>query len=221
MNESKSNQLEDDAALSRAMQRYAAGDERAFSELYAAMAPRLYGFLMKKTRNAAQADDLVQETFLRLHVARERYLPGANIAPWIFSIARHLFIDMRRRAKHGPLLSKGDEAMGPLPEVPSGPRADETVYSKELESLVTRKLRTIPESQRMAFELVKYDGLSHAEAAGALGTTSTAVRVRVHRVCRTLLEAHCASRSVLIGNHLRKSKSIAPTVVPFAAGASP
>jgi RNA polymerase sigma-70 factor (ECF subfamily) len=190
---SKSDRLDDDAALSRAMQRYAGGDELAFSELYAAMAPRLYGFLMNKTRNAAQAEDLVQETFLRLHVARERYLPGADIAPWIFSIARHLFIDMRRRAKHGPLLSKGDEAMGPLPEVASVSRADETLYSKELESFVTRGLRAVPEAQRMAFELVKYDGMSHAEAAGALGTTSTAVRVRVHRVCRTLIEARGAS----------------------------
>jgi DNA-directed RNA polymerase specialized sigma24 family protein len=69
------------------------------------------------------------------------------------------------------------------------PRGDEWVHSKDLAARLQRKLRPIPEGLRAAFELVNYDGLSMREAAEALGTTESAVKVRVHRASRMLVDA--------------------------------
>ncbi len=73
-----------------AMDRYAQGDDAAFSELYDALAPRLYGYLLRQTRNNARAEDLTQQTFLQMHCARGRFVRGADVVPWAFAIARRL-----------------------------------------------------------------------------------------------------------------------------------
>src|SRR5258708_6663302 len=86
-----------DTPASRAMDRYAQGDDAAFSELYDALAPRLYGYLLRQTRNNARAEDLVQQTFLQMHCARGRFLRGADVVPWAFAIARRLMIAGFRR----------------------------------------------------------------------------------------------------------------------------
>jgi RNA polymerase sigma-70 factor (ECF subfamily) len=175
--------------VNAAMDRYARGDERAFSQVYQAMAPRLYSFLLRKIGNPAQAEDLVQQTFLKVHCARSRYLTGADLAPWFFAIARRLMIDMRRRAKPSTSLSTDQGDGRALPnELVSHIGADERFYSKQLGSMLETRLRSLPKKHRVAFQLVKLDGLSHAEAADTLGTTSTAVKVRIHRICRMLLE---------------------------------
>src|SRR5678815_4645385 len=109
------NQHHESNDLSQAMLRYAQGDERSFSLIYRAMAPRLYAFLLRETRNAAQAEDLVQQTFLQLHAARSRYLPGTDVTPWLFSIARHLLIDARRRSRPCVSLSADQEEGRPVP----------------------------------------------------------------------------------------------------------
>lgn len=174
--------------LSAAMARYAGGDERAFSEIHRAMAPRLYAFLLRQTKNQANAEDLVQQTFLQVHAARSRYLPGTDIVPWFFAVARHLLIDLRRRTKPSTPLSVDQDEGRALPsELVSDGGAAEQFYSKQLESLLDTQLRSMPEKHRVAFRLVKLEGLSHAEAAETLGTTSTALKVRIHRISRMLL----------------------------------
>src|SRR6478736_3529924 len=85
------------AAADAAMDRYARGEERAFAELYDALAPRLYSFFLRRTNNADGAADLVQQTFLQMHDARGRFLPGAAVVPWAFAIGRRLLIDGARR----------------------------------------------------------------------------------------------------------------------------
>src|SRR5215468_3689874 len=82
-----------------AMERYARGDEAAFAELYDAIAPRLLGFLRKATRDAAAAEDLMQQTFLHMHRARGSFIPGAPVLPWAFAIARRLLTDQARRRR--------------------------------------------------------------------------------------------------------------------------
>jgi RNA polymerase sigma-70 factor (ECF subfamily) len=70
------------------MDRYAQGDDSAFAELYDGLAPRLLGFLVRQTRDQAKAEDIVQQTMLQIHRARGRFLPGAEVTPWAFAIAR-------------------------------------------------------------------------------------------------------------------------------------
>lgn len=82
-----------------AMDRYASGDDTAFAELYDALAPRMYTFISRKVGNVARAEDLVQQTLLKLHCARGRYVAGSCVSPWAFAILRRLHLDQERRKK--------------------------------------------------------------------------------------------------------------------------
>ena len=107
------------------MARYCDGDASAFRELYAAVSPKLYGYLVKMARSKALADDLLQQTFLKVHRARGAYVRGADPLPWIYSIAHRTFIDEARqgskRAKSSTSVT-GDE----VPEVPAGTSTGES-----------------------------------------------------------------------------------------------
>jgi RNA polymerase sigma-70 factor (ECF subfamily) len=174
------------------MARYAAGDDRCFAALYDLLAPRLYGFLFRRTRDRARAEDLVQQTLLQMHCARGRFLPGARVLPWMYAIANRLAIDSFRREGREIPTEPRDEGPG------RGESADEVLDAKELAQEIGRELERIPESQRVAFELVKLEGLSLKEAAESLGTTVTSVKLRTHR-------AYQAIRNVL-GDVLKGSE---------------
>ena len=99
------------------MQRYCDGDARAFRELYATIAPRLLGYLMKMARTRAVAEDLLQQTFLKVHRARAAYIRGADPVPWIYAIAHRTFLDHTRAAKRAIVRISDDDV---LPEVAAG-----------------------------------------------------------------------------------------------------
>jgi RNA polymerase sigma-70 factor (ECF subfamily) len=177
-----------DASAISAMDRYADGDDTAFSELYDMLAPRLYGYLLRQTRNNARAEDLLQQTFLQMHCARGKFIRGADVVPWAFAIARRLVIDGFRRSGREVSLELREEAGAP-PPISTVMQQDELVHSKQLAALIERELRRLPDSQREAFELVKQEGLSLAEAAQVLGTTVSAVKLRAHRTYQALRDA--------------------------------
>jgi len=177
-----------DAPANRAMDRYAQGDDRAFSELYDSLAPRLFGYLLRQTKNNARAEDLVQQTFLQMHCARGRFIPGANVVPWAFAIARRLLIDNVRRSGREVSLELREEAGAP-PPVSTAMAQDEVVHSKQLALSIERELSRLPDAHREAFELIKTEGLTLAEAAQVLGTTVAAVKLRAHRTYQALREA--------------------------------
>jgi RNA polymerase sigma-70 factor (ECF subfamily) len=162
-----------------AMDRYAQGDETAFTIVYDELAPRLFGFLVRQTRNQAWTEDLVQQTFLQIHRARGRFVRRADVAPWAFAIARRLLIDDVRRRQREGAAARHAEASAPAVQ-------DEILYGKQLARLVERELSRLPPAQRRAFELLKLEGLTLAEAAAAIGTTIAAVKLRAHRAYRTL-----------------------------------
>ena len=164
------------------MQRYCDGDAQAFRELYAVVAPRLLGYLMKMARSRAVADDMLQQTFLKVHRARAAYVRGADPIPWIYSIAHRTFIDEARRQKRAHVPS-GDD----VPEVPAGitgesdERRDEPRVDPELAKAAVDALAQLPEQQREAVVLTKLEGKSVSEAAEIAGTTVGAMKVRAHR----------------------------------------
>jgi RNA polymerase sigma-70 factor, ECF subfamily len=179
-----------DAAADKAMDRYASGDDAAFSELYDLLAPRLFSFLLRATRSHCEAEDLVQQTMLKMHCARGRFIRGAGVVPWAFSIARRLVIDRARRSKvRGTAGDPGDPSavLAQLAALDLG--AEEIVHSKLLGKIIQAELERLPPRNRLAFELVKQEGLTHAEAAKVLGTTVMAVKLRTHRSCATLRAA--------------------------------
>jgi RNA polymerase sigma-70 factor (ECF subfamily) len=173
------------SALDAAMDRYARGEDAAFEEIYDVLAPRLQAFLARYTNDRARAEDVVQQTMLQIHRARGRFIVGSHVVPWAFAIARRLLIDMHRRGGREVLSPTGDESLTQLLAAIDAP-ADDVFIAKELAARLSVELGRLPENQRVAFELIKRDGLSVAEAAQVLGTTVPAVKLRAHRAYEAL-----------------------------------
>jgi RNA polymerase sigma-70 factor (ECF subfamily) len=116
--------------------------------------------------------DAYQDTFLALHRARHTYQPQRPIEPWLFAIARNVVADYgrrwERRSRHELLTDSDPE---PVPEQP--PRD----FGAELAAA----LRALPNRQREALQLLKFQGLSIREAAARVGTTPGALKLRAHR----------------------------------------
>ena len=162
-----------------AMDRYAGGDDAAFGDVYDAVAPRVFTYLRRQTRDVARAEDLVQQTLLSMHRARGTFISGSAVLPWSFAIARRLLIDELRRDRRS-VLTLADVVTDDSAPCP-GASPDGYAEARELAHLLQRELTRLPESQRVAFELMRLDGLSHNEAAEVLGATVTAVKLRAHR----------------------------------------
>lgn len=166
------------------MWRYQDGDATAFRELYALVAPRLLGYLIKMARSRAVADDLLQLTFMKVHRARAAYVRGADPLPWIYSIAHRTFIDEARRKKRAIVDVGADDH---VPEIAAGldgnsaERRDDPRADPELTAAALEALAKLPEAQREAVVLTKLDGKSVAEAAEIAGTSVGAMKVRAHR----------------------------------------
>jgi RNA polymerase sigma-70 factor, ECF subfamily len=169
---------------SLAMARYGQGDDSAFAEVYDELSTRLFRYLVRLARDEARAEDVLQQTFLQMHDARGRFLVGADVVPWAYSIARRLFIDGTRRRKRDHLHDEYmDERSAGQNTAPSGEAIAE---ARELSDALRARLDTLPELQREAFRLVREEGLSIADAAEILGTTQAAVKLRAHRAYESL-----------------------------------
>jgi RNA polymerase sigma-70 factor (ECF subfamily) len=173
------------APADTAMERYAAGDGAAFGALYDALAGRLYGYIRRHVPDPQACDDLLQDTFLRMHRARGTFVKGAPVLPWAFAIARRLVIDQARGDRRTPRVAD-DVEPEPMGQVGDADRPEQTLAARQLARRLTAALAGLPESQRTAFELLKQDGLTLAEAAAVLGTTTTAVKLRAHRAYESL-----------------------------------
>jgi RNA polymerase sigma-70 factor (ECF subfamily) len=173
------------AEVDLAMERYAAGEDAAFAVVYDKVGPRLYGYLLRQTRDRAFAEDLLQQTMLHIHRARGRFIVGAEVTPWAFAIARRLLLDGMRRARRAGPVADGDPDASLAPD----DSADDVVQARELYTRMGEVLAKLPETQRVAFELLKQEGLSVAEAAQVLGTTPAAVKLRAHRAYEALRRA--------------------------------
>ncbi len=163
-----------DATVEELMERYVDGEALAFDALYERISAKLFGYLMRLTRNRERAEDLLQITFAKVHRARQSYIRGAPVLPWILAIARRSFYDERRAQS-----SRSEELSsdGTLPE----PRQTHDSVPNDVSEALERAMDELPEPYREAIQLTKITGLSVAQAAEVLGATPTAVKLRVHR----------------------------------------
>src|SRR5688572_24126532 len=108
------------------MDKYSGGDAAAFAEVYDLLAPRLYGFFLRQTGEPCRAEDLVQQTLLQIHAARDNFARSSDVLPWAFAIGRRLLVDSRRRTKKEVLFDTAEEDAAALDlrveryEVPEG-----------------------------------------------------------------------------------------------------
>jgi RNA polymerase sigma-70 factor, ECF subfamily len=165
---------------SELMERYAAGDDRAFDALYGQLSAPLYRFCLRLTTRRPEADDLFQETFLKLHRARATFTPGSNALHWSYAIARSLFISGVRYWRRRP------EQLGDGVDITAHDTPEAEVTAEHLLDVVSLELEKMSEKNRVAYVLLKEEGLSAADAAAVLGTTADAVKQRAHRAYEQL-----------------------------------
>jgi RNA polymerase sigma-70 factor (ECF subfamily) len=173
--------MADDAAA--LMERYCDGDTSAFRALYALAAPRLLAYLTCLTRDRPLAEELLQQTFVKLHQARASYLRGADPIPWLYTIAHRTCLDEIRRSKRSrvKLAREGDSLPEAAATLRGDPEGTEPEFDEETIAIVLEALERLPEIHRVAVVLTKIQGKSTAEAAEILGTTQGAVKLRAHR----------------------------------------
>jgi RNA polymerase sigma-70 factor (ECF subfamily) len=182
--------------LDAAMDRYARGDDRAFAEVFSTLRPRLLAFLRRLGGSPELAEDLLQETFLRIHRARGSFGSGAAAAPWAYAIARNCFVDhyrSRRGKREVQMPMDADDR--PIDPV-AGPdaSAEEAAIAAQLAGLVQRELAKMTVARREAFVLMRYEGLSVAETARIVGATEGAVKLRAFHAYQAIRKAIDAAR---------------------------
>jgi RNA polymerase sigma-70 factor (ECF subfamily) len=177
-----------EAALNQLMDRYAGGDDAVFRALHAELAPRLHRFLLRLTGSAASADELAQEAFLRIHRARGAFNRGGAALPWIYAVSRNVFLDHERKRKvHSAVVL--DEALTQVHPAAASHRPDRVLESRRTLDLVRTTLAGLPVSQREAFILLRFEGLSVSDAAEVLGSTEASVKSRAFRAYEAIRRA--------------------------------
>jgi RNA polymerase sigma-70 factor (ECF subfamily) len=156
------------------------GDARAYHELCSRHAARIRAFVMRLTRDAADADDVVQETFLRLWLHAADYEPRARVVTWLCQIAHNLSIDRLRAKNRLRPLPDDDDAM------PVSANQTRLVDEKRRAEALERALAELPERQAAAIELVHRQGLTGAEASEVLGVGKEALESLLSRARRAL-----------------------------------
>ena len=169
-----------EAQLKALMVAAQAGDRSAQTQLLTLLAGRLRAFFIRRLADdVSQAEDLVQETLLAIHVKRATFDPKQAFTPWAYAIARYKLIDCIRRSggrRAIPLEDAGDLLAAENPE--------EGAVRRDVASLLDR----LPPRQRALMRDVKLHGLSMEEAAGRAGMSVTAAKVSVHRGMKRLMK---------------------------------
>jgi RNA polymerase sigma-70 factor (ECF subfamily) len=167
-----------------------AGDD-TFGEDALACADALYNLARHLAGNAAEAEDLVQETYARAFAASHQFSPGTNLKAWLMRILRNLFLDQRRRAKHDPTSTHlGDEE--PAPPVARHDDAAVEAFRRVVAEEVATALDDLSEEHRTAI-LLDAEGLTEREVATVLDCSIGTVKSRLSRA-RAALRARLGVR---------------------------
>ena len=175
------------------VERLRAGDPDAFDAVHAAFNGRLYSFLARLSNRRDVAEDLLEETWLRLVVHARRLNSETRLGAWLFTVARHLHASYCRSR----LLedSHATSLVGLWPYGRPEPSPLEEVEADEVHRRVATVLASLPLAYREALLLVSVEGLRHAEAAEICGVTPEAMRQRLSRA-RVLFARGLASGDV-------------------------
>lgn len=169
--------------LGELMLAYQHGEMAAFDKIYQSTSRALHKYLLSLTLNASRAEELLQETFLQLHRARHTYEPERPVKPWIFGIARHVYLmDCRAWYRRRRLEESGWEEP---PEL-AVPSSFERFAGRDQ---LCRALSHLSPEQREPLLLHHFWGLSFKEIAGVLGIREGAAKVRAHRALAKLRTA--------------------------------
>jgi RNA polymerase sigma-70 factor (ECF subfamily) len=181
----------EDAEDIRLMALVGAGDEGAFEQLVERHQRLVIGTVGRMLGSGSDAEDIAQQVFVRVWKNAKRYEPRAKFTTWLLKITRNLvFNELRRRSRHPqvPLQSESDEEERPLKDE-QAVAPDASLLDHELQEAVDAAIANLPETQRMAVVLRRYEELSYEEIADALDQSVSAVKSLLFRARTELRES--------------------------------
>ena len=182
--------------------------DHPFHTLLAAEIAPLRAFARTLARDAAQADDLVQEALMKAWANRDRYAEGTNLRAWLFTILRNTFYSAYRKTRREVTDTDGEHAM----RLATRPTQDHVLAMRDFEAA----LACLPDDQREALVLVGAAGLAYEEAAEVLGVATGTVKSRVSRA-RTRLSELLGVQS---GGDLVADERMDAAIGPASVGAA-
>jgi RNA polymerase sigma-70 factor (ECF subfamily) len=170
-----------------------AGDEQSFELLLRKYRSPLVNFLYRMVRDTAVAEDLAQEVFLRVYRARQEYAPSAKFTTWMFRIATNLALNSVRDNRHRQMeismdqtVDSGDDEQRAM-EVPDRtPSIEQDLVARSRSEMILRAVHALPEKQRAAVLLHKYQELDYDEIARILECSESALKSLLFRAYETL-----------------------------------
>ncbi len=168
----------------------AGGDSQAFAEIVEAHERRLYRLCLSMLGHPGEAEEAVQETFLKLYRKASTFTPRGQLYTLLYRMASNHCLNVLRRRKIAQFLPWPDDSEDDRPALdPVDPRADphRQLDDRSAWSQTAKALASLPPAQRAVVVLVKLEGLSYRETAEALGVSVGAVESRLFRAMRTLL----------------------------------
>jgi RNA polymerase sigma-70 factor (ECF subfamily) len=172
-------------------------DRERFTELALPHMQALYTAALRMTRNPADAEDLVQETFLKAYRAFDRYEDGTNIRAWLYKILTNTFINSYRAAKRRPEKADVEDVedlymyrrLGEVQTGGTGRSAEDEVFSHITDDEVKHAIESLPEAFRIAVLLADVEGFSYKEIADITDVPIGTVMSRIHRGRKALQKA--------------------------------
>ncbi|HVO64409.1 MAG TPA: sigma-70 family RNA polymerase sigma factor [Terriglobales bacterium] len=189
--QSSSADLNDDAQV---MLRVKAGDDSAFDYLVQKYRRAMMSFMYRMTHNAAVAEDLAQEVFLRVYRSRASYEPTAKFTTWLYRIATNLAVNHARDTRHERpentvSLDEPDEETGTTMDLPdSSLSVEENLVRRERLKAIRAKVQQLPERQRMAVVMHKYQQMDYRQIAEVLKLSESATKSLLFRAYESLRE---------------------------------
>ncbi|MBI2424220.1 MAG: RNA polymerase sigma factor [Candidatus Hydrogenedentes bacterium] len=180
------------------MARVKAGDDDALAALLRRYEQALFHYARQMLGNAADAEDIFQETFLRVHLHRRRFWGNALFKPWVYRIATNLCKDRLRYRQRRPEVQPGNDEDRPdvldnLPSAISAP--DDVASAKELAARMSQALASLNVKHRAVFLMAHQEGMSYAEIARALRIPAGTVKSRMNKAVSQLMAVLESSKS--------------------------
>ena len=176
------------------MLRVKTGDDSAFEYLVQKYRRPMVSFMFRMAHNSAAAEDLAQEVFLRVYRSRESYEASAKFTTWLYRIATNLAVNHARDTRHERPenmvnLDEPDSTTGQTPDLAdSTPTIEEDIVRQERLNAIRQKVQALPERQRMAVAMHKYQQMDYKQIAEVLKLSESATKSLLFRAYETLRE---------------------------------
>ena len=167
--------------------RAGSGDDSAFTELMQRHYKGVLNFIYRFTNGSDGCEDLTQEVFLRVYKSIKNYEPEAKFSTWLYKIATNLCLTSLKKNKKNLSLDEINENIGEMPDS-SSENPHDIISRRNIKDRVMEAIETLPEKEKVAITLCKYQGFSYIEVAEVLDCSVGAVKTHVYRGRMKLVE---------------------------------